>query len=369
MGRWITALEGLVSMFWKGRKVFVTGHTGFKGSWLTLWLEQLGADVMGYALAPDKQPNLFEAVHAGSAIKSILGNVCDQPALHKAITGHDPEIVIHMAAQPLVRLSYEDPLTTYATNVLGTANLLEAVRSCKSVRAVVVITTDKVYENKEWIWAYRENDSLGGFDPYSSSKACAELVVSSFRDSFFPISKYQDHRVAIATPRAGNVIGGGDWSKDRLLPDIARAFASGEVLKIRNPKATRPWQHVLEPLRGYLLLAQKLYEHGTKFSGGWNLGPEYADAKPVEWIVEYAANEWGPSAKWEIDRSQNFHEAQMLMLDWTKAWLELGWRPRLQLKDALDLTVGWYRDVLAGKKARAKCVEQIERYQESPTVP
>ncbi len=242
----VAAMEGLVKMFWQGRKVFLTGHTGFKGSWLSLWLETLGADVMGYALAPERQPNLFEAVDASRGMQSVIGDTRNLKALRISLLAHAPEIVIHLAAQPLVRRSYEDPTGTYATNVLGTANVLEAVRFAKSVRSVVVITTDKCYENKEWIWAYRENDALGGHDPYSSSKACAELVVSSFRDSFFHPRKYSDHRVAVASARAGNVIGGGDWSIDRLLPDIARSFSTGQTLRIRNPKAIRPWQHVLQ---------------------------------------------------------------------------------------------------------------------------
>ncbi len=356
----IAAMEGLVKMFWQGRKVFLTGHTGFKGSWLSLWLEKLGADVMGYALAPERQPNLFEAVDASRGMQSVIGDTRNLDALRTSLVAHAPEIVIHLAAQPLVRRSYDDPTGTYATNVLGTANVLEAVRFAKSVRSVVVITTDKCYENKEWIWAYRENDALGGHDPYSSSKACAELVVSSFRDSFFHPRKYSDHRVAVASARAGNVIGGGDWSIDRLLPDIARSFSAGQTLRIRNPRAIRPWQHVLEPLRGYLTLAAKLSEHGTKFSGAWNFGPRYSDAKSVEWIVEHAVKVWGPPAKWEADPGDHPHEDQMLKLDWTKASLELGWQPKLQLKDALDLTLDWYRDVLAGKDAREKCLEQIE---------
>lgn len=355
-------MEGLVTMFWQGRRVFLTGHTGFKGGWLTLWLEKLGANVMGYALPPAYKPNLFEAAGIASKTKSVLGDIRDLSAMRQALAGHAPEIVIHLAAQSLVRLSYQDPTGTYATNVLGTANLLEAVRSCDSVRAVVVVTTDKCYENKEWIWAYRENDALGGHDPYSNSKACAELVVSSYRDSFFHPAKYAGHRVAVATARAGNVIGGGDWSTDRLIPDIVRAFASGEMLKIRNPAAVRPWQHVLEPLRGYLMLAQNLYEHGAGFSGAWNFGPQYADARPVGWIVESMAEAWGPSARWELDRGEHPHEARVLKLDWTKASLELGWQPRLNLAQALEITLGWYKDVLAGKDARGKCEEQIAAY-------
>jgi CDP-glucose 4,6-dehydratase len=359
----------MVSMFWQGRRVFLTGHTGFKGSWLSLWLEQLGANVMGYSLAPETKPNLFEAAGAGSGANSVFGDIRDLARLRAALVGHRPEVVIHMAAQSLVRLSYSDPIGTYSTNVLGTANLLEAVRSCGDVRAVVIITTDKCYENKEWIWPYRETDALGGYDPYSNSKACAELVVSSYTNSFFHPDKYAAHQVAIASARAGNVIGGGDWSTDRLIADIVRAFTSGEVLKVRNPRAIRPWQHVLEPLRGYLALAQKLCEHGAQFSGAWNFGSQYADAKPVEWIVEYMAKAWGPSAKWELDRGEHPHEAQMLKLDWTKASLALGWQPKLHLKDALDMTLSWYKDVLAGEDARGKCLDQITEYQSIGALP
>jgi CDP-glucose 4,6-dehydratase len=355
-------LEGMVSMFWQGRRVFLTGHTGFKGSWLALWLEQMGANVMGYSLAPEAKPNLFEAAGIASGVHSAIGDIRDLDDMRAALASHLPEVVIHMAAQSLVRLSYDDPIRTYSTNVLGTANLLEAVRSSATVRAVVVVTTDKCYENKEWMWPYRENDPLGGFDPYSNSKACAELVVSSYTNSFFHPGKYAAHKVAIASARAGNVIGGGDWSTDRLMADIMRAFSSGEVLKIRNPGAVRPWQHVLEPLRGYLTLAQKLCEHGAQFSGAWNFGSHYADAKPVEWIVEYMAKAWGPSAKWTLDRGEHPHEAQMLKLDWTKASRELDWQPKLCLADSLDMTLSWYKDVLAGKDARAMCLEQIERY-------
>ena len=354
----------MVTQFWRGRKVFVTGHTGFKGGWLALWLQQMQADVMGYALTPHTTPSLFAAANVAAGMQSVLGDLSDLGSMKAAMHAHRAEVVIHMAAQSLVRASYSDPIGTYDTNVLGTAKLLEAVRSCDSVRAVVVVTTDKCYENKEWLWAYRENDALGGHDPYSNSKACAELVVSAYRDSFFPASRYAAHRVALASARAGNVIGGGDWSQDRLIADIIRAFGSGETLKIRNPAAVRPWQHVLEPVRGYLTLAQKLVEQGAKFSGAWNFGPEYADAKPVEWIVKYLAEAWGPAARWEVDRGAHPHEAQMLKLDWTKANLELGWRPALNLNAALDATLDWYKDVRAGADARSKCLTQIAEYEE-----
>lgn len=358
--------------FWQGRKVFLTGHTGFKGSWLALWLQQLEADVMGYALPPPDGPSLFTAANVADGMTSVIGDLGDLAAMKDAMHRHRPVIVIHMAAQSLVRASYQDPIGTYETNVLGTAKLLEAVRSCDSVHAVVIVTTDKCYENREWLWAYRENDALGGFDPYSNSKACAEMVVSAYRNSFFHPAMYAEHGVSIATARAGNVIGGGDWSSDRLIVDIIRAFSSGEVLKIRSPLAIRPWQHVLDPLRGYLMLAQKLYAHGTQFSGAWNFGPQYTGAKTVEWIVEYLAARWQTSAakdasapatpRWETDRGEHPHEAQMLKLDWTKASLELGWHPRLSIAQALDLTLEWYGAILAGGSAREKCLSQLEAY-------
>jgi len=361
-----------VTEFWQGRKVFLTGHTGFKGGWLALWLQQLGADVLGYALPPPDGPSLFAAANVADGMTSVLGDLGDLAAMKEAMHRHQAEIVIHMAAQSLVRASYRDPILTYETNVLGTAKLLEAVRSCDSVHAVVIVTTDKCYENQEWLWAYRENDALGGFDPYSNSKACAEMVVSAYRNSFFHPALYAEHGVSIATARAGNVIGGGDWSSDRLLVDIMRAFSSGEILKVRNPLAIRPWQHVLDPLRGYLMLAQNLYTRGTQFSGAWNFGPQYTGAKTVEWIVEYLASRWnattqhGPSAatapRWKIDRGEHPHEAQMLKLDWTKASMELGWHPALSLPEALDMTLDWYGDVQEGGDARAKCLSQMEAY-------
>ncbi len=354
--------------FWHGRRVFLTGHTGFKGSWLALWLQHLGAEVAGYALAPHTSPSLFSSADVATGMTSVAGDLNDLPGMQEAIAAHEPEIVLHLAAQALVRLSYKDPIGTYETNVLGTARLLEAVRSCESVRAVVVVTTDKCYENREWAWPYREIDALGGHDPYSNSKACAELVTSAYRDSFFSVREYTKHRVAIASARAGNVIGGGDWSCDRLISDIVRAFESGETLQIRNPQATRPWQHVLEPLRGYLLLAQKLYEHGTEFSGAWNFGPRYEDARPVEWIVEHMAARWteqaGAAVRWEIDGGEHPHEAQMLKLDWTKAAQGLGWQPKLSLADALDMTLDWYQGVQAGEDARGKCLTQLDVYRQ-----
>ncbi len=348
--------------FWRGRRVLVTGHTGFKGSWLSLWLEQMGAVVLGYALDPPSSPNLFETARVADGLESVHGDVCDLEYLRNAMAAFAPEIVLHLAAQSLVRRSYVDPIGTYQTNVMGTANLLEAVRACPSVRVALVITTDKCYENREWAWPYREQDTLGGFDPYSNSKACAELVVSAYRNSFFHPARQQEHGVSVATARAGNVIGGGDWAADRLIPDLMRSFTRGETVAIRNPQATRPWQHVLEPVRGYLSLAQALYGDGERYGGAWNFGPHANDARPVEWIVERLARAWGPSAHWEVPGGDHPHEAQMLKLDWSKAAAELGWEPVLRLTDALAMTLEWYREVFHGADARAQCMEQIRSY-------
>jgi CDP-glucose 4,6-dehydratase len=349
-------------MFWTGRKVFITGHTGFKGSWLSLWLELLGAEVAGYALQTSETPNLFQVAEVGRSVRSTIGDICDAERLKMSLSEHQPEIVFHLAAQPLVRYSYVEPLETYRVNVLGTGSLLEAVRGCDSVRAVVVITTDKCYENREWAWPYRENDRLGGYDPYSSSKACAELVVSSWQQSFFPAEAYDRHKVAIASARAGNVIGGGDWSAGRLIPDVIRAFAGEQPLVIRNPHAIRPWQHVLEPLRGYLMLAERLYNEGAAFTGAWNFGPEYRDAKPVEWIVQHLATDWGTGARWELDKTEPPHEAQMLRLDWSKAFHELRWSPVLPLEQALAYTVDWYHAWRKSTDMRMHTLRQIEQY-------
>jgi CDP-glucose 4,6-dehydratase len=309
---------------------------------------------------------LFQVAHVADGIASTIGDINDLPRLRSALQAHQPEVVFHLAAQSLVRASYQDPVGTYATNVLGTASLLEAVRETPSVRAVVVVTSDKCYENREWLWPYRENDRLGGSDPYSNSKACAELVVEAYRNSFFPLDRFVEHRVAVATARAGNVIGGGDWSADRLIADIVRAFVSGEALQIRNPEAVRPWQHVLEPLRGYLTLAQKLVEQGTEFSGAWNFGPNPGKEKPVKWIVERLASRWaelgGAPPRWQVDPGPHPHEAHMLKLDSSKAAERLGWRPALSLPEALDMTLDWYRAAQSGEDAREKCLAQIAGY-------
>lgn len=348
--------------FWQGRRVFVTGHTGFKGSWLCLWLSSLGARVSGYALEPPTSPSLFDLARVDALVGSTIADVRDGEALQAALQAAKPEIVIHMAAQPLVRESYRNPVETYAVNVMGTANLLEAVRHCDCVRAVVNVTTDKCYENREWAWGYRENEPMGGFDPYSSSKGCSELVTAAYRSSFFNSEDFASHGVALATARAGNVIGGGDWADDRLICDCIRALLEGEKIEIRNPNAIRPWQHVLEPLSGYMLLAQKLYEEGTCFAEGWNFGPNDEDAKPVEWIVQQLCNVWGEGTSYRLDQAQHPHEATYLKLDCSKAKARLGWQPLWNLQQALASIVKWSKGYQQGANINALCLEQIAAY-------
>jgi CDP-glucose 4,6-dehydratase len=305
---------------------------------------------------------MFNEARVAQGMQSEIADIRDLERLKAIVQEYKPEVVFHLAAQPLVRDSYQDPVGTYTTNVIGTVNVLESVRECDSVRAVVVITTDKCYENKEWVWPYRETDRLGGYDPYSNSKACAELVVSAYRNSFFPPAHYDQHGLALASARAGNVIGGGDWAKDRLVPDIMRAFAAKEVLKVRNPDAIRPWQHVLEPLRGYLKIAEKLCEAGVQYGGAWNFGPDYSDAKSVEWIVRQLATDWGENARWQVDDQPHPHEAKMLKLDWSKASDALDWRPTMPLKQAIQFTSAWYRQRNAGEDPRAVTLEQIKQF-------
>ncbi len=346
------------STFWRDRRVFLTGHTGFKGSWLSLWLQSLGATVRGYSLPPPTTPSLFEEASVAHGMESIKGDIRDGEALRKALVEFSPDVVIHMAAQPLVRLSYAEPVDTYATNVMGTVNLLEAVRSSPTVRAVVNVTTDKCYENREWVWGYRETDPMGGFDPYSSSKGCAELVTSAYRQSFL-----HKGSAALASARAGNVIGGGDWALDRLVPDILRAFERNEPVNLRNPQATRPWQHVLEPLSGYLTLAERLHDDGQAFAEAWNFGPADRDARPVDWIVKRLARAWGSGATWEVHADSNaLHEAQFLKLDCSKAHQRLNWSPRWTLEIALDKIVAWHRDWLADHNVRDRCLSDIAAY-------
>ncbi|WP_374945159.1 CDP-glucose 4,6-dehydratase [Sphingomonas sp.] len=343
--------------FWRGKRVFLTGHTGFKGSWLSLWLQAMGAEVKGFALAPDTAPDLFGVARVAEGMESEIGDIRDLPAVTASMTAFAPEIVLHMAAQPLVRLSYRDPVGTYATNVMGTVNVLEAVRATRGVRAVVSVTTDKCYENREWPWGYREDEAMGGHDPYSSSKGCAELVSAAYRRSFFA-----DGDTALATARAGNVIGGGDWSEDRLVPDILRALAADEAVRIRNPLSTRPWQHVFEPLSGYLVLAERLYEQGQAFAGGWNFGPRDEDARPVEWIVDHMIASWPGARAWERDAGFQPHEARYLKLDISKAAEQLRWRPRWSLEHALATIVRWQEQWLAGADMRAHCLADIAAY-------
>lgn len=351
------------SSFWSGRRVFLTGHTGFKGSWLSLWLQKLDAEVTGFALEPPTTPSLFDEARVAEGMRSIVGDIRDRIALAKAMATARPEIVIHMAAQSLVRYSYQAPVDTYATNVMGTVNVLDAVRDTPGVRAVINVTSDKCYENREWMWGYRENEPMGGYDPYSSSKGCAELATSAYRFSFFNPSDYAKHRVAVATVRAGNVIGGGDWAKDRLVPDILGAFGRGESVNVRNPHAIRPWQHVVEPLRGYLTLAEKLLSDGPAYAEGWNFGPNDEDAKPVNWIVEQMASRWGEGARWQLDSGEQPHEANYLKLDISKARSRLSWHPVLRLGDALDLVVDWAKQRNAGADVRSVTLSQIENYQ------
>lgn len=354
--------------FFQGKKVFITGHTGFKGAWLSLWLHSLGAQVTGYALDPPTNPSLFEVARVGELLKSVLADVRDLDRLKSELLAASPDIVIHMAAQPLVRDSYRIPVETYAINVMGTVHLLEAVRQCPTVKAVVNVTTDKCYENREWVWGYRENEPMGGYDPYSNSKGCSELVTSAYRSSYFINQQFntstpQRHGAAVATARAGNVIGGGDWAGDRLVPDIIRAIMAGEPVQIRNPSAIRPWQHVLEPLSGYLLLAQRLYEKGPVFAEGWNFGPDDSDAEPVEWIVSRMCELWGSGASYEIDRGEHPHEAHYLKLDCSKAHMRLGWQPHWDLERSLGKIIEFVRVLNNGGDVRACVLDQIETYE------
>jgi len=349
--------------FWSGRRVFITGHTGFKGAWLCIWLSRLGARITGYALDPPTSPSLFELAKVSDLLHHhYIADVRDAERLRQAIAEDEPEIVIHMAAQPLVRDSYSIPVATYEINVMGTVNLLEAIRSCASVRAVVNVTTDKCYENHEQNRGYSEDDRLGGYDPYSSSKACSELVAAAYRSSFFNPNFFESHRVAIATARAGNVIGGGDWATDRLIPDCIRSLLEGEEIIVRNPAAVRPWQHVLEPLSGYLQLAERLYSDGLVCAGPWNFGPLDGDVKSVEWIVQRLCSLWGDGA-YLVDRGGHPHETGFLSLDSSKAVMQLPWYPRWNLDQALNSIITWTLAYRQGMDMRLECRRQIEQYE------
>ncbi|MCZ2497697.1 CDP-glucose 4,6-dehydratase [Xylophilus sp. Kf1] len=346
--------------FWRGKRVFLTGHTGFKGSWLALWLQSMGSVVHGFSLTPPSTPALFDEARVAAGMESTIGDIRDLAAVRTCMHAFRPDIVIHMAAQPLVRLSYTEPVETYATNVMGTVHVMEAARSAGSVKAIVSVTTDKCYENKEWVWGYREDEPMGGYDPYSNSKGCAELVTSAYRRSFM-----QKEGIALGSGRAGNVIGGGDWALDRLVPDILRAFEADQPVVIRNPHSTRPWQHVLEPLSGYLVLAQRLYTDGQTFAEGWNFGPRDEDARPVQWIVERMVEQWGGQARWQLDGADHPHEAGYLKLDISKARHRLGWQPRWALAEALEHILHWHKAWLAKQDMQQICLEQIAQYMTS----
>ena len=346
------------SVFWSGKRVLLTGQTGFKGAWLSLYLEALGAKVTGLALVPDQTPNLFEVARIDKGIRSIIGDIRDLGVVERAVDYAQPEIVFHMAAQALVRRGYREPVETYATNVLGTVHVLDAVRRLSKARACVVVTSDKCYENQEWIWPYRENEPMGGKDPYSNSKGCAELVVSAYRASYFALAG-----IGLASARAGNVIGGGDWSEDRLIPDLIRGFIDHKSTMIRQPNSIRPWQHVLEAINGYLVLAEWLWNDPVEFAEGWNFGPGDTGAVSVQTIADSLVEKWGDGAAWTRDNEDGVHEAQLLKLDSTKARTRLSWKPKLGIEEALDWIVKWHRAHAADKDMRDFTLHQIEQYQ------
>lgn len=349
------------SGFWDNKKVFLTGHTGFKGSWLCLWLSLLGAKVSGYALKPPTNPSLFELCKIDQLIDHNIGDIRDLPLLKKVMDESKPDIVIHMAAQPLVRESYKRPSETFEINVIGTVNLLEALRECSSVRAVVNVTTDKVYLNQEKKTGYKETDALGGFDPYSTSKACSELVTDSFRRSFFDPKEYNKHKIAVASARAGNVIGGGDWGEDRLVPDLMRCVSNNKTVMLRNPASVRPWQHVLEPLSGYMKLAEMLYLKGPEYGEAWNFGPARSDAKPVKWVMQTLISKWGKGA-FDIDPRKHPHETNYLYLDSSKANKKLKWSPKWHIIDAIERIVDWNNAYFKGSPIRQFTIDQIKEY-------
>lgn len=350
---------------YKGKVVLLTGHTGFKGSWLASWLLQLGAKVVGYSLEPPTSPSLFNAIGLRHKIKNILGDVKDERHLFSVLKKHKPEIIFHLAAQPLVRLSYKEAKLTYETNVMGTVNILEAVRKTQSVKVCINITTDKCYENKEWHYGYKESDRLGGYDPYSSSKACAELVTAAYRQSFFNPAEYNKfHHVGLSSVRAGNIIGGGDWREDRLMPDCIKALSQNKTIIIRNPRAIRPWQYILEPLAGYLLLGSLMYREGAKYSGPWNFGPKCKGLRTVEEIVKHVIACWG-EGNYKVKRIRDFHETELLKLNVNKAITSLGWKPVYHISEAVERTVSWYKEFYNGasnKELYELTMREIEEY-------
>jgi len=361
-------MESLVASadFWKGKKVFITGHTGFKGSWLSLWLQKLGVQVTGYSLQPPSTPSLFSIAEIDKELASIDGDILDYAHLLEAMQDSSPDIIIHMAAQSLVQYSYNHPIETFSTNIMGTINLLEAIRNTDSVRSAVVVTSDKCYENQEWMWGYRENERLGGKDPYSNSKACTELVTHSYIQSYFN-NPDPARSIACATARAGNVIGGGDWAKNRLLADIYRAVENKTSLEIRHPEAIRPWQHVMEPLNGYLLLAENLYRNGSTYSGAWNFGPESGDEKTVKWVIDKANQQLGNRINIEIDSNRLMPESSILKLDSTKSRSMLGWSSKWNIDMAISKTVLWLSKYLDSENMKDVTCAQIDEYMAEQT--
>lgn len=352
------------SHFWKNQTVLVTGHTGFKGSWLSLWLQSLGANVVGYSLNPPTEPSLFERAKVEEGMTSIIGDIRNLSKLREVVKQVEPGIVFHLAAQALVRYSYKSPVETYETNVMGTLNLLESIRSIDSVRAVVLVTSDKCYENREWPWAYRETDTLGGHDPYSSSKGCTEILAASYRNSFFPINQFEIHKTAISTVRSGNVIGGGDWALDRLVPDAMRALTNDNPIQVRNPTSVRPWQHVLEPLSGYLMLAEKLFSDGPTYAQAWNFGPREEDAKSVKYLIDRLVQLWGHGSSFVKGGASHLHETNCLTLECSKAHSELNWWPQWDIDFTLQKVAFWYKANHEGQQMRAICLDQIYEYEQ-----
>lgn len=355
---------GINRSFWKNKRVFITGHTGFKGSWLSFWLSQIGAEVKGFALPPEVFPSLYQVLKLDEQINSAIGNICDYEHLEKELVQFEPDIIIHLAAQAIVRVSYEDPIETFQTNVIGTANLLNISRSLKKLKAFVSVTSDKCYENNEWVWKYRETDAMGGWDPYSASKGCAEIVTASFRRSFLQNDTNRKNMAGIATARAGNVIGGGDWSKDRLIPDIMRAFSEKKEVIIRNPSAVRPWQYILDLLYGYIRLAENLCHDPVKYSEAWNFGPSEQDEQSVKYIIDKMMQIWGEETTWKMDNSKNPHEASYLKLDSSKARMHLNWENQITLDDTLKFLTIWYKKYYNGDNMFEFSRQQIRSYEE-----
>ena len=350
------------SNFWKNKKVLLTGHTGFKGSWLSIWLKKLGVELVGFSKDIPTKPSLFEVAKVSEGMISITGNIEDFAMIQKVVKENKPEIVIHMAAQSLVRKSYEEPITTFATNVMGTVNLLQAIKTTGNTRVLINVTSDKCYENKGTEKAFSENSPMGGYDPYSSSKGCAELVTSAFRDSFFNLKEFDTHGCSLSSVRSGNVIGGGDWAKDRLIPDIMNSISKRIPTQIRNTRSIRPWQFVLEPLFGYLILAQRMWEEGKEFSEPWNFGPDETDCKSVKWILEKISKEWNDGFSWKEDTKDNPHEAKMLKLDCTKAKKRLGWKTKLDVTETIEWTVNWYKEYFKNSDMKEYTENQIDKF-------